>query len=172
MSKNFRKSLGAVGPALHDILSSIVETNDLAAAGQLKTFKELVALTIMAEQAGIDREFMLRLISTFRIDRAGYEGGEIQMAGSASTGFETKEGTALHVDFKAAGSLVRFQVTPDNLSEELKGAVVQFMTDLPPNTEIPGLPKEFETPTLEILREMLPDLAKLFTADPEDSDGS
>jgi len=198
MAKNFKKALGSVGPALHDILSAIVETNDLASSNQIKTFSQIVQLFLMAKEAGVSDAFFLKLISSFRIDRASFGSGEIEMAGAASTGFETQEGTALHVDFKAGGSLAgfdlglnagyqqsdssasferssqnfrilaRWAVGPGDLSDELMKSLSEFANKATPGANIPDMPESFENPNLEMLREMLPLLSELFSDNPAD----
>jgi hypothetical protein len=195
MAKNFKDALGSVGPALYEILEAIVQTNDLAASGQIKTFKELVQLSLKAKEAGVDMDFFLTLLSSFRVDRAALAGGEIEMAGAASTGLETQKGNALHVDFNAGGSLVgfelglnagyqqsesranferssqnfrilaRWQVGPAELAPELMAKMVDFISASTPGAAVPPLPAEFQSPTLEMLRDMLPLLSKVLGVD-------
>ena len=192
MSKIFKDALGSVGPALYDILSAIVKTNDLAASGQLATFKEIIQLALLAKKEGIELDDFLKVMSVFRRERAGFLGGEIEMAGSAATGFETKEGSVLHVDFNAGGNLAgftlglnagyekedqksvferssqnfrilaRWQVVPSDVSDEVIKTAVEYISKASPGAEIPGLPESFESPTLQAIKEMLPELREVF----------
>lgn len=186
MTKNFKNALGSVGPALYETMAAIVQTNDLAAAGQIKVFREIVTLCLEAKKAGLEMPFFLDLISSFRVERAALAGGEIEMAGAASTGIETQEGNALHVDFKAGGSLggfdlglnagyqqseskaafersqqnfrilARWQVGPAEMTPELMAKMGEFVAKATPGVTIPPLPTEMQSPTLQMLRDMLP----------------
>lgn len=201
MTKNFKSALGSVGPALYETLSAIVQTNDLAASGQIKTFKELVQLSLAAKEAGVDMTFFLNLISSFRVERAALAGGEIEMAGSASTGIESQDGKALHVDINAGGSLAgfdlglnagyqqssskasferssqnfrilaRWQVGPAEMTPEMMTKMVDFVSKSTPGANIPGLPESFESPTLEMLRDMLPLLKEVVGKKTSPGDG-
>lgn len=192
MAKEFKSALGSVGPALYDILASIVQTNDLAAAGQIKTFKQIIQLALLAKQQGIELEPFLEILKAFRIERATVASGEIEMSGAASTGLETQEGKALHVDFNAGGVLgpitlggefgyqtsnskatferssqnfrilARYAVAPADLTPELMTKLVDFASKATPGVNTPPLPEEFENPSLEMLRDMLPILSEVF----------
>lgn len=191
MSKNFKQALGSVGPALHDILSAIIKTNDLARSGKINSFKEMVQIMLLAKKEGIDTAAFMDLMAAYRREAAVFSGGEIEMAGSASTGFETKEGTVLHVDFNAGGSvagfnlgldagfekqdqkaqferssqnfriLARWQVVPEQGSEEIMKLAAEFVSKATPGATIPGLPEEFESPQLAAIKDAMPILKEL-----------
>lgn len=190
MSKNFKQSLGSVGAHLYEVMSAIVQTNDLAAAGQIETFKEIIALVLNAQKQGLEVEKVLALIAAFRRERLALASGEIEMAGAASTGFEDSNGHSLNLELTAGGTLAgiglgfkggyethnqessferssqnfrilaRWAVGPDNLSEELTKALVEFIAKPTPGAAIPALPESFKSPTLEMIKDILPLLAK------------
>ena len=193
MSKNFRETLGSVGANLYEVMAAIVQTNDLAAAGQIKTFKEIVLLVQNSTKEGLDPEFILKLISAFRQERAALTSGEVEMAGAASTGFETADGKSLKVDFNAGGSLAgfalgltagyenhdqkssferssqnfrilaRWAVAPADLPPELMAQLVTFVAKPTPGVNPPALPESFNSPYLEAIRDVLPVLKEVMS---------
>jgi hypothetical protein len=201
MSETFRKILGgSVSARLYDSISAIVGANDLLASNQINQFKEVIKLTLMAKEAGIPVPEFLNIISAFRQERIALGSGEIEMAGSASTGHESTEGNSLRLDLSAEGGLAgfgikagfgyethesssdferssqnfrilaRWAVAPANLSVELQKTLVDFVAKQTPGADIPGMPEEFRSPTLDAIKDILPVIKDMF-ADKTDPQG-
>lgn len=189
--KNFKQALGSVGGNLYEIMSAIIQTNDLAAAGQMRNFKELVTLLQNAVKEGLEPDFVLKLITTFRQERAALTSGEVEMAGAASTGFETADGHTLNVNFNAGGSLAgfnlgltagfeqhnqkssfekstqnfrilaRWAVAPADLPPELLAQLVEFVSKETPGVVVPPLPETLSSPYLDAIKDLLPTLKQV-----------
>ena len=105
MSVEISKNLGGVGTAIANVFSDIEKVHDNSSKVALSNFLQIVQSAISAKKAGLSEEMFTNLLTVIGTERDTVTSGEIEVAGSVTTGLETADGSAFNVSFTAGGTV-------------------------------------------------------------------